>query len=447
VGDSIRCLCGAKQVSGISIIIPVVRPEKAARCVQAVRENSAGHDVEYVSAIDEDGIGCPRMVAQLVKRTRNDFVCFLGDDTIPQPGFLDAAVAEMEKLPGGWGVVGLNTEGSVGYGHWLAHKKMLDLTGGEFFNTEYRHCYCDRELYDVAVENGRWAWAEGARLLHDHPVNGADTDEHYDWIYSSGIRDIDHKTFWRRKQDRIRNRGERRLGICWPLTNTIVYADFAASYAMLEKPGHAFYIPESANQSDIDGGPVQRDMDTVKNSLVRSALDDGMTHLLTMDTDQVYLTRDMIPRMLSHEKQIVAARVHRRYPPFDPIMLEVLTDRNGEKKYKTMDFEKTCEAVKAGALVRVDNTGTGCVLYDTAVFLAIDDPWYEFRVYADGTKSSCDCTFHEKCVDAGIEIYVDAGVEVLHMTTHGVGMGDYMLQHFRQTRQEQPKQTGVENGT
>jgi len=91
--------------------------------------------------------------------------------------------------------------------------------------------------------------------------------------------------------------------------------------------------------------------------------------------------------------------------------------------------------------------GTGCVLYDTRVFLDVSDPWYEFRTYADGREAGEDCTFHEKCVDAGIEIYVDAGIEVLHMNTHGIGMGDYMLEHFRQSRQEQPKQTGVkQNG-
>ncbi|MFH2075419.1 MAG: hypothetical protein ABIJ57_08750, partial [Pseudomonadota bacterium] len=97
----------------VSIIIPVIRPESAARCIKAINENAGvpRETFEIVSAQDHDRIGCPEMVKMLTGKTRHDLVMFLGDDTIPEAGFLKEAIEAMETLPDGWGVVGLNTEG------------------------------------------------------------------------------------------------------------------------------------------------------------------------------------------------------------------------------------------------------------------------------------------------------------------------------------------------
>ena len=441
-GDATPCWA-AWAPPGVSIIIPVIRPESARRCVEAIHRH-AGMDryrYEVLTANDHMGIGCPEMVRMLTNRTRHDLVMFLGDDTEPEAGFLLAALAAMACLPDGWGVVGLNTQGSVPYGHWLADKRMLaHIPGENFFPTEYLHGYCDRELYDIAGELGRWAWAEDARILHHHPVNGEAWDDDYRRIYDDDRMHRDCRTFQRRKQERIRARGENRFGICWPITNKILFTDFAISYAVLEKPPHKFYHPTMANQMDIDGGGSARQtVPEVKNELVHQALMDGITDLLTMDTDQTYLTPDMIRRMLSHGKPIVAARVHRRYPPFDPIMLQVEKIVDGEKFYRDMPFDEAMAHIERGDLVEVDNTGTGCVLYDTRVFLDVPPPWYEFGRRKNGGHVSADCMFHEKAVDAGYPIYVDASIDILHQSVKGIGTGDYQLEHIIQQQIERRK--------
>ena len=80
----------------VSIILPVIRPKGAARCIQHIKEN-AGDGVEYeiISSVDEDRIGAPKMVGRLLRKTNHDLVCFLGDDTMPQKDFLKNAIEEM----------------------------------------------------------------------------------------------------------------------------------------------------------------------------------------------------------------------------------------------------------------------------------------------------------------------------------------------------------------
>ena len=92
----------------ISIILPVIRPDKAKRCIAAIKKHAGNITFELVTAVDNDRIGCPKMVKELVKETNFDWVMFLGDDTIPQENFMANAVAHINDLPDGWGLIGLN---------------------------------------------------------------------------------------------------------------------------------------------------------------------------------------------------------------------------------------------------------------------------------------------------------------------------------------------------
>ena len=166
----------------ISVIIPVIRPEKAARCIAALENDLSFTDFEIVTDEDKERVGCPMMVKELVNKARYDLVCFLGDDTIPQPGMLSHALDAMATLPDGWGMVGINdnvrppfTDRPVA--HWLADKRLLALIGGEFFHTGYIHCWCDNELVDRCKGLGRYVLAVEARLKHDHPKVNPDADD------------------------------------------------------------------------------------------------------------------------------------------------------------------------------------------------------------------------------------------------------------------------------
>ena len=188
----------------ISIILPVVREEKAKRCMELIKKNAGVTDYEIVTAVDENRIGCPKMVKQLVDACHGEYVCFLGDDTLPQPDFLKNALMYMwDNLPDQWGLVGLNDGTNRDLPcHWLAHKNLLDhLENREFFYTGYTHCYCDMELRDKAEALGRYGYCKDAVVIHEHPAldKSVPMDEDYERIYKEEIKGKDRNLYFERK--------------------------------------------------------------------------------------------------------------------------------------------------------------------------------------------------------------------------------------------------------
>jgi len=58
----------------VSVCIPIIRPEKAKYCIDAIQKHANG--VEIVSDVDIDRIGCPKMLKRLVERARHDLIFF-----------------------------------------------------------------------------------------------------------------------------------------------------------------------------------------------------------------------------------------------------------------------------------------------------------------------------------------------------------------------------------
>ncbi len=156
----------------VSLILPTIRRQKAARCIEAAIRHRGDTTIEIVQEFDTERIGAPKMVKRLVDKSTHNLVMFLGDDTIPNKGYMDEALKAMATLPDGWGLVGLNdqmNDGELLATHWLADKRLLPLLGGEFFFTGYWHCFCDRELTIRTKAMDRYAYAKDAVITHDHP--------------------------------------------------------------------------------------------------------------------------------------------------------------------------------------------------------------------------------------------------------------------------------------
>jgi len=409
----------------ISICIPYIRPKNMAALISRIDETCSGIDYEILSEEDKDRIGCPKMLKQLVDKSKGDQVCFIADDTWPEDGWLHAAVEAMKNLTDGWGIVGLNSQESRHAAHFLADKKMLPFIGGEFFSTEYKHCWCDNELTDIAIEHGRFVFCDEAKLTHNHPVFGtAPVDADYARVYSIEYKRHDFLTYCRRKRERLngqivnKNPGKRKkkalgkLGIGFPIVDNKAYFSFMASILLLEKPDFTLLLP------NFPVGVFPHDIATVRNNLVEQALAEGCEYLLMMDTDQVYRTVDMIPRMLAHNKPVVSAPVHRRYPPFDPILM-----RGEIGKWEYVKIEEAY----SGELIKVDATGTGCIMYHISVFEKIHAPWFELGVKKDGNPIGEDILFCLKMKEHGIPLFVDTSIEIGHLTSFEVNRQTHML--------------------
>jgi len=414
---------------GVSIIIPVIRPEKAAETVKAIELNSGEIPYEILAEMDHGRIGCPRMVEKLAAEAKYELVMFLGDDTIPEAGFLRAAVEEMAKLPDGWGVIGLNTEdprGSNPLAHWLADKRILaHIPGGEFFPIDYRHCWGDNELRDIAEELGRWGFAEGSRIRHNHPINKtAEWDAGYKAAYTDDNQRHDELTYYRRKIARHRAAAVDgvRLGVGRPLTDEKAYHNFFYSWEAIEKPDYELFISRHPGK-----------LDQVRNDIILQALRAGVTHLLMIDTDQILFDEKMIEKMLAHELPIVSAIVCRRYPPFDPILFR----HNGDGMSMPVDFNEIESAIEAGGIVGADVTGMGCVLFDMDVFTEIERPWFRLPEYGEAGPGE-DIYFWNKARAAGFKILVDCSIKIEHITVMGIGFETHRL--FRKLME------GMKNG-
>ena len=417
----------------VSICIPVIRLDGLKRCLKAIEKNAGIPKDQYEVIWEEDKnrIGCPLMLKQLVVKSRAQSILFLGDDTEPQEGFLKAAIDEMEKLPDGWGVVGLNTEGpafipgspgnSNPLAHWMAHKKMLEyIPGGDFFSTDYKHCWCDNELRDIALDLDRWAFADDAIIEHNHPiVKKGEWDGGYKKAYSEKAQKHDKKTYWKRKIARNRKKHGIRLAIAEPLTDTMVYSHFHfSSIRVITK--YLIHLFESGKSIAIDylTPKYPGQIDVIRNGLVEQALFFGCTHILFMDTDQIYSDFNMIEKLLAHNKPVVGAKVHRRYPPFDPLLL-----RGSPGTLHSVPDEE----IEEGGLVEVGATGCGCILYDMNIFTEIDSPWFELTVGEHGQPIGEDVHFCEKLKEAGHKIYVDCSIDIKHLSLLAVDWGTYKL--------------------
>ena len=126
--------------------------------------------------------------------------------------------------------------------------------------------------------------------------------------------------------------------------------------------------------------------------------------------------------------------MHRRYPPFSPIMY-----RGKLSEYEYVSDEE----MYSGDLVEVDATGTACLLMKTEIFKDIDPPWFELGVGKDGKTVGEDINFCHKMRGKGYHIYVDTDAPVDHLSLFRVDKSTYELFkkfHKKETNHECWKQ-------
>lgn len=189
---------------------------------------------------------------------------------------------------------------------------------------------------------------------------------------------------------------EIRLGIGLPSTQSHLPAEFVDSFFCISRPKNTTYVRPSGT------GPL----DTVRNQLVDIAISKGNTHLIMMDTDQVY-PANTITALLEHDKPFVAAKVHRRCLPYDPIL----------QRGKIGSFTQVPDSEwENGGLVEVDATGFGCVLMDLEAVKTLPRPYFKFDLNVKPYVGE-DIYFWSQVKEAGFKIYVDCDIKIGHLQT------------------------------
>ena len=210
-----------------------------------------------------------------------------------------------------------------------------------------------------------------------------------------------------------------KLGIGLPCSWSHVPFPTVLTLLQMERPD--FVLIPATN------GPV----DGLRNHIVEQALTEGCSHLIMMDLDQTYPV-NTIPKLLSHKLQVVGCLVHRRYPPFDPLLY-----RGELNKYERIeDFED-------GNLIEVDATGTGCLMFDMRIFREMPGPWFKFRLTEDGRPVGEDFGFCSELRKMGTKIFVDTSIKCGHLSTMEVTEGTYNFYRAMIAAQKREKNNGI----
>jgi GT2 family glycosyltransferase len=421
----------------VSIVIPIVRPEKAKRCIHLIREDCGVPESTYeiIARVDEQEVGCPKMVKRLVGKAKFDLVCFLGDDTVPQKGWLKEALDVYNALSSGGnpylGLIGLNdtiNDGSEFSTHWIAHKDMLEwLPNGEFFYTGYNHMYVDYELCDLAKEKGLYAFARDAVVKHDHPAfkSGRGLDEHYLRVYSKDLYQHDQKLFWTRKRKRVIENVGFLPAISQPNVGAYIHTPYHISFTEMRKPRQDWiYLTPSKATTDFP-----TDWAKIRNDLAIQALNSGVTHHFMFDTDH-QLPVDALSKLVTNKvwkdthTGAVGGLCFRRYPPYDPIAMIGEPGKYRRLKDEVIDTDDTVE---------VDATGCACLAVSTQVYIDMLTiyPWYKEVIIEpeEGVEEYVgeDINFCWKMRQLGYKIHLDLSIDAVHLTLAGVGKNNYKL--------------------
>lgn len=149
-----------------------------------------------------------------------------------------------------------------------------------------------------------------------------------------------------------------------------------------------------------------------RNVIVRQALDLGAEWLLFLDDDHAF-GPDLLMRLLSHDKPIVASLYLGRAYPFAPMAFSHRED--DDLTYRPINLHDY--PVNHG-LVKIRAAGTGGMLIRTEVFRDLvqqgvcdDGVWFK-----DGAASE-DLVFCERCREVGYDIYVDLQAKLGHCST------------------------------
>ena len=148
-------------------------------------------------------------------------------------------------------------------------------------------------------------------------------------------------------------------------------------------------------------------IDVARNALVRAARENKAAFIFFLDAD-VLPPPDIVQRLMAWKVPIVSGVYwsKRGYPA----VWEPHPSGRGFTPIKNLPQR---------GLTEVAGISMGCSLVDMRTFSCIPDPWFEWglrdpRKEGEGEGHSEDLTFCQRASEAGLKLYVDAGLRCLH---------------------------------
>lgn len=167
-------------------------------------------------------------------------------------------------------------------------------------------------------------------------------------------------------------------------------------------------------------------VDTNYNNCVVDFLNSGATHLLMLNDDMGY-PEHVGQRLLEADKSIIGGLYFNRDGEWKglPQFYErrsVSTDRWGRPAFQYRPLVKEVySALSQGGVIKIDGTGTGCLLVEREVFEVMAPPWFE----SEGSLAG-DLNFFRMAQGLDLSIYGHCGVQCEHYTDESVNMETFL---------------------
>ncbi|MBF0562597.1 MAG: hypothetical protein HQL37_11370 [Alphaproteobacteria bacterium] len=206
---------------------------------------------------------------------------------------------------------------------------------------------------------------------------------------------------------------EKRILCSVPVYHAVEPLPFAHFLSLSQESGRA----EAAGKYEVRwlvGGPKVKTQN-VRNTSCRVALDGNATHLAFIDDDMLPEPKDILERLLAHDKDIVAPLFFRSSGNFDPLVFDL--DGSGEP-VPMLNYPRN-------ALFQVNGgVGTGVMLIKSRVLKAMHDPWF---YYLTNSARSMDVHFCIRAISMDFEVWCDSSIIVRQMgLPNPVGEADFL---------------------
>lgn len=167
-------------------------------------------------------------------------------------------------------------------------------------------------------------------------------------------------------------------------------------------------------------------LDINRNVIAQTSLDKDCKWCLMTDTDMGY-PANLLDRLIARDKDVIGIPYYsprKAREGFPPIVLPNIYDYNAKEQ-----IWQLWKKVKQTEPFKVDAVASGILLVKTKVFKQLKKPWFpflsnenekDFRIIGE------DLSFCKKCMEAGIEIWVDPtfGDSIKHWKLYGYSKKD-----------------------
>ena len=151
-------------------------------------------------------------------------------------------------------------------------------------------------------------------------------------------------------------------------------------------------VPPGSAKMAVEGSDVAQS----RNRAVQRMLELAQHRWLLFVDDDMLFEDDALRRLLAHEKPVVSGLTFARRAPFIPCVYPI-----------------TEAQMASGALVEIEEAGTGFLLIRRDVLEVLPSPWFEAGKIDAGELRE-DKHFCQKVRAAGFQMYCDTGLKVGH---------------------------------